>query len=231
MNLGDARRNERAKTLLTRFAEKPTQSIPHACHGWSETIGAYRFMENPAFEWGDIMEPHWERTVQRMGEHEVVLCIADTTELDFNGQEASGLGPLNYEARRGMYVHPTYAVSTDRVGLGVLDAWMWAREPKDADGERGGIKESARWIEGYERVAELASQLPSTRLVYVADREADITALMQRAAELGTPADWLIRSTHNRSLDGGEKLWPTVLKTEAVGEIEFVMAAREGQKA
>ncbi|MEF9388772.1 IS4 family transposase, partial [Ralstonia solanacearum species complex bacterium KE056] len=57
------------------------------------------------------------------------------------------------------------------------------------------------------------------------------TALMQRAAELGTPADWLIRSTHNRSLDGGEKLWPTVLKTEAVCEIEFVMAAREGQKA
>ncbi|MFC0130586.1 IS4/Tn5 family transposase DNA-binding protein, partial [Ralstonia solanacearum] len=33
MNLGDARRNERAKTLLTRLAEKPTASIPHACHG------------------------------------------------------------------------------------------------------------------------------------------------------------------------------------------------------
>ena len=29
--------------------------------------------------------------------HEVVLCIQDTTELDFNGQEASGLGPLSYE--------------------------------------------------------------------------------------------------------------------------------------
>ncbi|MFC0128213.1 IS4/Tn5 family transposase DNA-binding protein [Ralstonia solanacearum] len=41
MNLGDARRNERAKTLLTRLAEKPTASIPHACHGWSETMGAY----------------------------------------------------------------------------------------------------------------------------------------------------------------------------------------------
>ncbi|MEF9406990.1 IS4 family transposase, partial [Ralstonia solanacearum species complex bacterium KE055] len=124
---------------------------------------------------------------------------------DFNGQEINGLGQLNYEARRGLYLHPTYAVSADRVGLGVLDAWMWAREPKDADGERGGIKESARWIEGYERVAELGAALPGTRLVYVADREADFTALMQRADALGTPADWLIRSTHNRSLDGGEK--------------------------
>ena len=231
IDLGDERRNERARRLLTRFAEKPTESIPGASHGWSETMAAYRFVGNDAFEWHNIMQPHWNCTQQRMREHKVVLCIQDTAELDFNGQEISGLGPLNYEARRGMYVHPTYAVSTDRVGLGVLDAWMWAREPKDADGKRGGVKESTRWIEGYERLAELASELPGTRLVYVADREADIAALMRRADELGTPTDWLIRSTHNRSLEGGEKLWQKVLKTEAVGEIQFVMAARAGQKA
>lgn len=65
--------------------------------------------------------------------------------------------------------------------------------------------------------------------MYVADGQADITALMQRAAGLGTPAHWLIRSTHDRSLDGGEKRWPKVLKTCAVGEIQFVMAARAGQ--
>jgi len=231
VKLGDARRNERAKALLTRLAENPTASIPHACRGWAETMGAYRFVENPAVDWREIMQPHWDCTRERMREHAVVLCLADTTGLDFNGQNISGLGPLNYEAQRGMYLHPTYAVSTDRVGLGVLDAWMWAREFKDADGNRGGIQESARWLEGYERTAELAPELPDTRLVYVADREADITALMQRAEELGTPVDWLIRSTHDRSLDGGEKLWPKVLKTEAVGEIQFVMAAREGQKA
>ena len=68
----------------------------------------------------------------------VVLCLQDTTELDFNGQTIQGLGPLSYEAQRGMYLHPTYAVSTDREPLGVLDAWMWAREPRGADGQRGG---------------------------------------------------------------------------------------------
>ncbi len=108
---------------------------------------------------------------------------------------------------------------------------MWAREFKDTDGHRGGITESTRWIEGYERVAEIAAQLPDTRLVYVVDREADIAALMLRAQELGTPADWLIRSTHNRSLGGGDKLWSKVLKTKVVGEIQFMMAARVGQKA
>ncbi|XVK65292.1 IS4 family transposase (plasmid) [Ralstonia solanacearum] len=231
MNLGDARRNERAKTRLTRLAEKPTASIPHACHGWSETMGAYRFMENPAFGWRDILQPHWQRTQERMREHAVVLCIQDTTELDFNGQEINGLGQLNYEARRGLYLHPTYAVSADRVGLGVLDAWMWAREPKDAQGKRGGMKESRRWIEGYERVAETASSLPHTRLVYVADREADMIALMVRAQELGTPADWLIRSTHDRALPEGAKLWAAASEGEALGEIAFTMGSRHGVRA
>jgi len=231
VDLGDVRRNKRAKAVLTRLAEKPTASIPGACRGWSETHGAYRFMQNEAVEWRDIMEPHWNCTQERMREHDVVLCIQDTTGLDFNGQEISGLGPLSYEAQRGMYLHPTYAVTTDRVALGVIDAWMWAREFKDADGRRGGITESTRWVEGYERIAEIAAQLPGTRLVYVADREADIAALMLRADELGTPADWLIRSSHNRSLDGGDKLWSKVLKTRGVGEVQFMMAARVGQKA
>jgi len=100
-----------------------------------------------------------------MAIHPVVLCLQDTTELDFNGQGISGLGPLSYEAQRGMYLHPTYAVTPAREPLGVLDAWMWAREFKDADGHRGGAPESLRWKEGYEHVAELAAELPDTRLV------------------------------------------------------------------
>lgn len=88
-----------------------------------------------------------------------------------------------------MYLHPTCAVTPERVPLGVLDAWMWAREPKDAQGKRGGLRESLRWIEGFERVAETASSLPHARPVYVADREADMLALMVRAQELGTPGN------------------------------------------
>jgi hypothetical protein len=80
--------------------------------------------------------------------HAVVLNIQDTTELDFNGRTSDGLGPLSYESQRGMYLHPTYVVTPDREPLGVMDAWMWAREPNAGDGHRGGIKESERWIEG-----------------------------------------------------------------------------------
>ncbi|MCW8209721.1 IS4 family transposase, partial [Verminephrobacter aporrectodeae subsp. tuberculatae] len=90
------------------------------------------------------------------------------------------------------------------------DAWMWARQPRQSDGSRPGVSESLRWIEGYERLAEMAPQLPNTRLVYVADREADIMALMVRARDLGEPVDWLLRSKHNRVLGEDDKLWSRV---------------------
>jgi hypothetical protein len=131
LSLGDGRLDKRAKILMERFAANPTASIPMACHSWAETCAAYRFLGNPDVDWRDMMAPRWEQTQKRMQIYPVVLCLTDSTELDFNGQEAAGLGPLNYEARRGMYLHPTYAVTPQREPLGVLDAWMWARELRE----------------------------------------------------------------------------------------------------
>jgi len=187
--LGDGRLNLRLIKLATRFADKPTASIPGACPDLAETQGAYRFFDQAnddkrSLGWQDILDPHIAQTEARMRQHPVVLCLQDTTELDFNGQRINGLGPLSYEAQRGMYLHPTYVVTPEREPLGVTDAWMWAREPKAADGTRPGICESLRWSEGYERIAEMAATMPTTQLVYIADREADIVELMQRAHAL-----------------------------------------------
>ena len=229
--LGDQRLNRRTVLLAERLAAQPMASIPVACGGLAETQAAYRLLSNDAVGWEDMLKPHAECTLQRMAAHTVVLAIQDTSELDFNGQAIAGLGPLSYEAQRGMYLHPTYVVSVAREPLGVIDAWMWARDFKDEKGQRGGLLESVRWIEGYERVAEQAAELPTTRVVYVADREADIAALMVRARDLGHPADWLLRSRHNRALPGGDKLWSQVLSTAPLGDIQFTLPARKGQPA
>ena len=231
LHLGDKRLDRRLVLLAERLADNPTASIPGACKGWAETQAAYRFFAQEEMAWQTMLEPHWACSIQRMKVQRIVLCLQDTAELDFNGQAIEGLGSLSYEAQRGMYVHPTYAVSTEREPLGVLDAWMWAREPKDVGGARAGIKESRRWIEGYARLAELSASLPDTRLVYVADREADIAQLMRAARDLGEPVDWLVRSQHNRALPQGERLWSAVMDCEPVGELRFTMASRRGQKA
>ena len=231
IKLGDERLNKRSVKLLERLASKPSASIPGACGGWSETLAAYRFVGQESLEWHDLLQPHIDCTLKRSHHHPVVLCLQDTTELDFNGQSIEGLGPLSYEAQRGMYVHPTYAVTPDRLPLGLMDAWMWSREPKEPDGSRPGIVESVRWREGYERVAEVAQTHPETRWVYVADREADILDLMQRAYTLGNQADWLIRSKHNRKLAKDEaKLWEQVEQEAVLGEITFYLPPRPGRK-
>ena len=234
--LGDGRLNERLIKLAARFADKPTASIPGACPDWAETQAAYRLFDQASdgkrsLAWPDILDPHIAQTEARMRQHLVVLYLQDSTELDFNGKGIDGLGPLSYEAQRAIHLHPTYVVTPEREPLGVTDAWMWAREPKAGDGTRPGIRESLSWTEGYERIAEMAATMPDTRLVYVADREADIAALMQRAHALGNPADCLIRSQHNRCLPDGGKLWAAVLAGTPLGEIEFMMPSRHGQTA
>jgi len=250
IDLGDNRLNKRAIKMLECFSEKPTLSIPGACKGWSETQAAYRFFAHEDIEWPDILAPHQQQTQARIREHAVVLCIDDTTELDFNAQEIEGLGRLSYDAQRGMYMHPTYAVTPDRVALGVLNVHMWAREARNAEaveqttpgtgkkkpGEKAKAapeeKESIRWIKGYEQVAGVAITMTSTRLVYVTDREGDIMELMATARDMGNPADWLIRSQHNRVLPEPEeeKLWPTVEAQEPIAEIGFTLKSRRKGK-
>ena len=231
LDLGDARLNKRAVLLAERLAAKPTASIPNACSNWTETIAAYRFLNNDRLSWEDVMQPHWQASVQRMAAHPLVLCLQDTTELDYNGQQMQGLGPLSYEAQRGMYLHPTYVITPQREPLGVTDAWMWAREPKPLDGQRPGVVESLRWIESYERIAEQAAQLPQTRHVCISDREADIMALLERAHELDYPADYLVRCKHNRVLPEGGKLWQKVMDSAPLGCVRFEIAAGRGRKA
>ena len=134
--LGDARLTKRLIRLVDDLAAQPTQSIPQACGGLAETKAAYRLLDNDAVEWRAMLVAHGEPTVERMGLEERVLCIQDTTELDFTSQPGiAGLGRLSYELQHGMYLHPTLAVSAGGVALGVLDAWMWARKPKGEEAE------------------------------------------------------------------------------------------------
>ena len=228
VELGDARRTRRLIKLVEDLSARPTGSIPVASGGWAESKAAYRLLDNEALDWREILEVHTRRTGERMRDHRVVLCIQDTTELDFTRQPGiAGLGRLSYDAQHGLYVHPTLVVTPEGLALGVIDAWMWARGPKD----QPQVKESTRWVEGYEIVADLAEQTPDTRLVYVADREGDVRALMDAAARRGTPADWLVRAKHDRKITAGEKVWDRLVRSEALGEVEFTLPAAPDRPA
>jgi hypothetical protein len=86
-----------------------------------------------------------------MSQHPVVLCVQDTTEADYTGKtDIQGLGPLNYENRQGFYLHPTLAITPQRLCLGVIDCWTWARAQgclgNKAPNRPIEEKESYRWL-------------------------------------------------------------------------------------
>jgi hypothetical protein len=225
-DLGDARVSWRLVRLAEDWSANPTASIPQACQGWAETKAAYRFFAREELDWRAILQPHWERTEERLRACSRVLCPPDSAELDFTTQPGiQGLGRLSYDSQHGRFIHPTLAITPEGVMLGTLDVWRWKREPK---GEAL-FKESLRWVEGYERVAEIAATLPATRLVYLADREGDRRALMERAAALGHPADGLIRCLHDRTLDDGGKRWAELDRAPVLGQVQFTLP-RDGAR-
>ena len=81
IDLADARLDRRAVLLAERLGHKPGQSIPNACAGWTETAAAYRFRSNQNASGTQVLQAHEHAACARMREHEVVLCLQDTTEL------------------------------------------------------------------------------------------------------------------------------------------------------
>ena len=232
LNLGDARLNKRACHLVETLGQHPDRSIPAACRGWDETKAAYRLLDSDKVTAMKLLEPHYQCTRERMMEHDTVLCIQDTTELDYTGKnDIEGLGTLNYENRRGFYLHPTLAVTPQRLPLGIIDSWSWARPLEEA-------KESIRWVEGYQRINELQQylweQASDTRLVYMADREADlfdIYAEHQKQQQAGNhTADWLIRCRHDRNTSTGKKLRATVEQSPELGRVVFDLPGSNKRK-
>jgi hypothetical protein len=235
VELGDERLNRRVAVVLGQLSEKPTPSIPTACKGWAETLAAYRLFDNDKVTMENVLAAHEKATVTRMGQEATVLCIEDTSEIDYSSKkETKGLGPLTFvENRRGLLLHPTFVVTPDRVPLGCLRTFVWVRGPEPRQGNEHkklpiDEKESFRWIEGYRRVNEVAAEMPQTQLVYIADRESDIYELFIEAqAVQDKRADLLIRVAQDRRLFNGGKLWQEAEKSPKLGKIEFDLPKRE----
>jgi hypothetical protein len=172
-----------------------------------------------------------------MAEQPVVLCVQDTSELDYSSQKQMlGLGPLTFEVQQGLLIHPTVAITPDRLTLGVLDNRIWARDAetygKSEHRASKSIeeKESFRWIEGYQQICEISQRLPDTQCVYVADRESDIYELFAEAGEQENPADFLIRASHDRIVLDDSRLSEELAQAAVLGEATFELPSTHSRK-
>jgi len=243
VDFSDKRLDKRMRIILDRVGSKPGASLPAACKGWDETFGAYRFFNNGKVTEQKVLSAHRDATRKRIAEHKVALCIQDTTEMDFTGRKLKGAGPLSIAERIGFFNHVTLAVTPERLCLGALDAYMWARDFEDLNKndkrKQKPIeeKESNRWLEGYRKLCDLSEQLPGTMLVSISDREGDIYECFVEAAcgERGRRAEYIIRGCQDRSLpekleDGCyKKLMEEVSEKPVLGEVEFKLPKAENR--
>lgn len=88
-----------------------------------------------------ILQPHRERTIQRMKAQKTVLCIQDGSDLNYSTLErCEGLGFVGTnqtgKQSKGLHLHSTFAVTSSGLPLGVLRAECTAREQRSPEDDR-----------------------------------------------------------------------------------------------
>jgi Transposase DNA-binding len=96
----DARHAKRLATLLARLSEQSVSSIPSACRGWTETVAAYRFLDNPHVGFEEMLSGHRQATLERIRAQEVALLVQDTSFLNYGTLELkAGMGTVKERVR------------------------------------------------------------------------------------------------------------------------------------
>lgn len=201
-DFGDMRLNKRFSILASELANRPSLSINEASTDWAAAKAAYRFFDNAKVNADLILEPHYLSTELRCEKHETIIAVQDTTVLDFtNHLKTSGLGLTGVSEgfeHQGLHVHATLALTEAGLPLGLLDTQIWARQRQKAKGHARvklpmEQKESFRWIKSLQ---EVARRTPRSKVIMVADREADIYELFEESLNSGV--DLVIRLQHDR---------------------------------
>jgi hypothetical protein len=207
-DFGDDRRSKRLVRIVADKLANPTASIPHASGSWAATKATYRFLDSTPVAADRIRAAHADATRSRIQHHDTVLVFQDTTELLYTSHpHTTGLGDLDHAGSKGLKVHSALAATLDGLPLGLVYQSVWARQaaPKGQKSRKRppqAERESQRWLT---TLAELQRSIPKpTRLIVVADREADIYPLLSAPRDQRT--ELVIRATYNRSLVGGSTL-------------------------
>lgn len=128
IDLGDEQLNKRAANIAETLGLAPGRTIPQVFQSWNSTKACYNFFSSDLVSEEKIIAPHINQTIERMKECPVVLLPNDTSELDYNSKEAMEGKERITNTKTGLWLHPTIAVTPDRIMLGIVDVNFWERE-------------------------------------------------------------------------------------------------------
>lgn len=245
VNFGDERLYQRFMTTACALAAHPERSIRHACGSWAASKAAYRMFNNEKVSPVEILDSHQISAKKRISEEKLVFSLQDTTFLDFNSHpKTKGLGSIgkaySVKDKLGLILHPSLVINEQGTPLGLLSLQCWARPAREhrsksekcAESYRKSIyeKESAKWLYAIQSTEKQVDA--ETRLITIADREADIYELMAECYKYNS--GFVIRSRMNRKLDTTkyrkEKLWEHLAKGPSAGQTDVEVEDKSSRK-
>jgi Transposase DNA-binding/Transposase DDE domain len=206
--LGHKRRTKRLVESAKRAAEMPGGSLPHMMRDPAALDGFYRLVDQSKVTHASVLEPHVQRTRQRMREQDgTVLILKDSTELDFTTHKTlTKIGQIGNGSRRGYLCHNSLAVDakTNEV-LGLADQRLLIRPQVPEDETRAACRarenrQSRLWVNSSDAVGAAP---PGKRWIEVCDREAD--TFEYHGTLLASGRHFVVRSKSNRNCVYEEK--------------------------
>jgi Transposase DNA-binding/Transposase Tn5 dimerisation domain len=209
VDLGDERLNKRLIKTVRFLLGSPLSPINEACPTWADTHGAYRMLHNKRTEPREVQKPHIRSTANRIEEVTgYTLIVQDTCFLSYGQHpKTQGLGPIgksNSEREHGLCMHTALAFTTSGVPLGILSHHLWAREEVSKEEHQEKIervmdmrideKESFKWLQAHRETMARIGPRSRSKVVLVADREADIWELITEVKE--SEGHFLIRANY-----------------------------------
>jgi hypothetical protein len=190
-------------------------------------------------------------TAEIVAECEVVLCVGDTTFLDYGSIKAKteGYGPIG-KGGNGLVLHSALAIEPQfGQPFGLLWQKLWHRElkqkppldetptpkkkrqaqtRKEARNRPFEQKESYKWVEALTTGENLVSK--HTRVIHVFDREGDITEVFDKVRQL-QHRGVIVRAAHNRSLDSESERLCSKLEAQPISWSQEIELAQTSQRS
>jgi hypothetical protein len=232
-DFGDKRLDKRLNILIENLADKPNVSVTQAMTDWGQTKSCYRFWSNEKVNPDKILSHHIKETVESVSKHKVILCIQDTTDLNYsNLKKTLGLGYLESIKQHGIKLHTCITVSTDGLLIGIIWHRQWVRDPKEfgkktlRKSKSIKEKESQRWLDCHNEVNQLIPQ--DTAVIHITDREGDIYELL--SATRAPNQYLLLRFAQDRRVEGEKQRIKGLLDTSQVLGKYTVQIGRRGNE-
>ena len=209
--------------MASTIARCPAWSVPRSFGVSAEREAAYRLIENDGFSYRKMVASMRSATARRAAELPYVYVAVDQSSMTLTDGCGKGFGTVGGHGKgaSGMQAVTALAVSPQGVPVGIAGLSLWTRATKGQPHYNDDVRppeerETRYWLEVLDDVAEsFRSEAPNTTPWVQMDRGADRAWIFARSVELGF--EFTVRSSYDRRIVGGKKLWPTLAAARPLG--------------